>query len=679
MVKFLLYLFESGLCLSILFMVYLFFFRKETFFRFNRWYLVFTMLLSIAIPFVHLNLNISNTQKFENTFHEIGKFRSYYEQLIAMTDPGYLQNHKKYNNSGFEDFENSIPNTLKQDNELQGSVLNTAQDKFNIFKTTKGFSVAKLSFRIIILFQWIYKTIFTNPITHINGIRVINVKENLPPFSFLGYVFVNNKIMNENELEQVLTHEKVHIKQLHSIDLLFAHFISIIHWYNPLTWLLHKAIKTNHEFITDNKVVQEGFDLLNYQELLLNQFVSIPSVQLVNNFNLISIKKRIAMMNKIKSGFLAKLKALLIIPASIIVFFLFANLTVNGPGKAFNNFSFFDNTNNVNQVKGLWINNSSNGYGLMIQFSSMKFSVLEDDITLKEYPYQLNDNQIVLSLQDKNTIELRYELTDNQIKIWWSESEFSVYKKSEYNNSLDEYLSDINETIDLPIIENYWIITRPDLCIDVAMVKDKIYVNNKPYNYSELKEILLNEKSKVNQLDANLISVKLYADKDLSMEYMYSLNQILREIGLLKVIHMGKVTDGKVSKLQRNYIGMAKKLPPLDGLDIITTEELEEKGITFFEIDATNPENSPSLLKPKFEEILKNSEKYITGLYCDEKTLFNTYIGYQDMARTVVYAFRENYAMENYQLKYDDLSPIQQKAIRKIYPLIISEAEFSRK
>ncbi len=648
------------------------------------------MLLSLSIPFVHLNLNISDTQKFENAFYKIGEFRNYYEQLIAMTDPEYLQNHKKLNNSGFEDFESS-PDLLKEDKSIKGSGIETYQNEVSNYKSTKRLSIAKLSliiyflgalfflFRIFILFQWIYKTIFTNPITRINGIRVINVKENLPPFSFLGYVFVNNKIMSESELEQILTHEKVHIKQLHSIDLLLSHFVSIIHWYNPLIWLLHKAIKTNHEFITDNKVVKEGFDLLNYQELLLNQFISIPSVQLVNNFNLISIKKRIAMMNKLKSGFLAKLKALLIIPASIIVFFLFANLTVNGPGKAFNNFSLFDNTNSVNQVKGLWMSNSDNGYGLMIQFSSMKFSVLEDDITLKEYPYQLKDNKIILSLQNKNTIELKYELTDNQIKIWWNEADFSVYKKSKFNNSVDEYLSSIKETINLPIIENYWVITRPDLCIDVAMVKDKIFVNNKPANYSELKEVLLNEKSKINQLDANLISIKLYADKDLSMTYIKSLNLILREIGLLKVIHIGKVTDEKVSKLQRNFIGMAKRLPPKDGLDIITTEELEEKGITFFEIDATNPENSPSLLKPKFEEVLQNSDKYVAGLYYDNKTIFNTYIGYQDMTRTVVYEFRNNYALKNFNYTYDDLSPIQQKEIRKIYPLIISEAEFSRK
>ncbi len=649
------------------------------------------MLFSLAIPFVHLNLNISNTQKFEQTFHEIGKFRSYYEQLIAMTDPEYLQNLKKYNNSGFEDFEDNSLNTLKQDNDVQGIGLETKQNEVYNYKATEGFSVAKLIliiyllgalfflFRIIILFQWIYKTIFTNPITYVNKIRVINVKENLPPFSFLGYVFVNNTIMSKNELEQILTHEKVHIKQLHSIDLLLAHLISILQWYNPLTWLLHKSIKTNHEFITDNKVVQEGFNLLNYQELLLNQFISIPSVQLVNNFNLISIKKRIAMMNKIKSGFLAKLKALLIIPASIVVFFLFANLTVNGPGKAFNNFSIFNSQNNVSQVKGLWMNDSDNGYGLMIQFSSMKFSVLEDDITLKEYPYQLKDNQIILSLRDKNTIELKYELIDNQIKIWWSESEFSVYTKSKFNNSVDEYLSGIKETINLPVIENYWVITRPDLCIDVAMVKDKIFVNKKIVNYSELKDVLLKEKTKINQLDANLISIKLYADKDLSMEYMHSLNLILREIGLLKVILMGKVTDEKVSKLQTNYIGMSKKLPPLVGVEILSVEELPIKGITFFEIDATNPEITPGLLKPKFEEVLQKSEKYVAGLYYDNKTLFNTYLGYQDMARTVVYEFRNNYALNNYNYTYDDLSPIQQKEIRKIYPLIISEAEFSRK
>jgi len=381
------------------------------------------------------------------------------------------------------------------------------------------------------------------------------------------------------------------------------------------------------------------------------------------------------MMNKIKSGFAAKLKALLIIPAALFTFILFANLTLNGPGNVLTNLSFLEIQKNMSQLKGLWNNTSNNTYGLQVLFEDQKFSVIDKNIELKEYPYQLQGNQIVLNAPGNEKIKLNYEITNSTLKIWWTQDEYSLYEKSKFSNSLDDYLSNIPETINLPTIENYGILQRQELCIDVAMVGNKIYVNNTPTDYSKLKETLLKEKSKINQLNTHLITISLYADKDLSMEYMYNLNQTLREIGLLKVAHMGIVTDNKVSKLQRSYIGMPKKLPPLDGIEIIPSEDLADKGIAFFEIDATNQEINTSILKPKFEEHVKNSEKYIAGLYYDKNTFFNTYLGYQDMARTVIFGLRNQYAQENYNLSFDELSPVQQTNVRKKYPLIISEAE----
>jgi hypothetical protein len=379
-------------------------------------------------------------------------------------------------------------------------------------------------------------------------------------------------------------------------------------------------------------------------------------------------------MNKIKSGFVAKLKALLIIPTAIFTFILFANLTLNGPGNVLTNLSFFEIQNNINQLKGLWKNTSDNSYGYQLLFENQKFSVIDNKIELKEYPYQLHENQIVLSAPGNQEISIKYEITSGQLKIWWNESEYSLYKKSEYDNSLDDYLAIVNESIDLPIIENYGLLQRLDLCIDVAMVNDLIYVNKVLTDYTNLKDALIKEKSRINHLDAPLITIRIFADKNLSMDYMNKLNQVLRQLGLLKVAHIGKVNDDKVSKLQRGFIGMAKKLPPLEGFEIIPNEELTDRGITLFEMDATNPENSPGALKPKFEQVLTNSDKYIADLHYDKTTILNTYIGYQDMARSVVYEFRNRYATDKYNLTFDELSSVQQKEIRKIYPLIISEA-----
>lgn len=683
MVKFLLYLFESGLCLSIFLLAYFLFFRKETYFRFNRFYLLSIMFLSLLVPFMHLNISISNTQRYEHAINNIGKFRTYYEQLIAMTDPEFY-NAQQNTDNGFNEFNYT---TYLPDDELKSNTNQNFQTDNQIEqkKSKHRISIASIIFmvyilgvliflgRIIVLFHWLFKTIRKSQVHYIDGVQVIYMDDKLPPFSFLGYAFLNKELIS-NQSEEIVAHEKAHINQMHSFDLLLAHSLSIFQWFNPFVWFLQKAIKTNHEYLADSNVVNNGYSLFDYQELLLNQFISIPSVQLVNNFNLISIKNRINMMNKIKSGFAAKFKALLVIPTALFAFILFANLTLKSPGKVLTNISFFETQSNLNQLKGMWVNTSTSTYGTKVLVENSKFSVLDDNLQLKEYPYQLNGNQIVLNLPHNETAEIKYELTNDNLKLWWNDTEYSQYKKSEYDNSLDQYLASIDEEITLPVLENYWLIQRLDLCIEVAMIKDKIYVNKQPATYNTLKEHLLTEHSKINLLDQPLTTILIYADKDLSMQNIHLLKQTLREIGLLKVAHMGKAADHKVSELQTAYVGMPQKLPPLEGLDILDKKNLDKKGITLIEIDATNEENTPENVKPKFKEAVQNAEKYVADLYYDKSTILNTYLGYQDMARSVIYEFRRNYTQEKYTMKYDDLSSVQQREIKKKYPLIISEA-----
>jgi len=282
------------------------------------------------------------------------------------------------------------------------------------------------------------------------------------------------------------------------------------------------------------------------------------------------------------------------------------------------------------------------------------------------------DNLLVLTLSNNETTKLKYELVNNQIKIWWSDSDFSVFEKSKFNNSLDDYLSDIGEIINLPKIENFWVISQPELCIDITMVNDKVFVNKKQCSYSKLEEQILAEKSKINQLNANFISIRLYADKNMSMKYIHDLSQILRKINLLKVILMGEVDDNSISKLQTNYIGMAKKLPPLNAPDT-DVKDLAKDSITFFEIDATDSEITPEILKPKFRELISSSKKYVAGIFYDNSTIYNRYMGFHNMTRTVIYEFRNNYAIKEYNLNYGELSTIQQNKIKDTFPIIVPE------
>ncbi len=681
MVKFLLYLFESGLCLSILLLVYIFFFRKETYFRFNRIYLISIMFFSLTIPIVHVSFNVSSTQKFESHFKEIGKFRSYYEQLIAITDPEYLYSQNNQNNSGFEEFDyDSYSNTLKSEENIKNSAIETRHE----LQSTKNIkiSIAQLLLityiigvivflsRILILFKWIYKTISNNFVEYQNDVKLIKVNENLPPFSFLGYVFINKNIVSNNKSDQVLAHEKVHIIQKHSVDLLLAHFLTIFQWFNPLAWILHKAIKTNHEYIADSEVVRKGYNLFDYQELLLNQFISIPSVQLVNNFNLISIKKRIAMMNKIKSGFKAKLKAFIIIPFALITFLLFANLTVNGPGKVLKNFSFFESQNSINQVKGLWKNETKDTYGYLIKFSEDKFSILENRVKLKEYNYKIKDNNIVLNVPNGEPIALKFQITNNKIKIWWNDLNSSEFTKTNFENSLDVFLAEKNLNIKPPTVKNYKKLERPELCLFVGIHENKVIVQNQTGEFADLEKLIIDEKSKFNQLDLNIVTIQLAVDENTAMKQIYELQQILRRNNLLKTGYVCYPNDNAAYLYPPT--AFTRKLPPID-VEEFELEDLVKKSIEFFEIDATDIENNVEIIKPKLTKFISESEKYVIGLTFNNSTSYKDYSDYNDMVFSIILDFRNQYALEKYNIEYESLGKKLQKEVRKKYPIILSQ------
>ncbi len=89
MTRFVIYLFETGLCLSLLYLAYWLFLRKETYFNFNRLFLVCSIILSLTLPLVHLNFMIRQESSMEESAAGILKFRNYYQELIGMIDADY--------------------------------------------------------------------------------------------------------------------------------------------------------------------------------------------------------------------------------------------------------------------------------------------------------------------------------------------------------------------------------------------------------------------------------------------------------------------------------------------------------------------------------------------------------------------------------------------------------------
>jgi len=155
-----------------------------------------------------------------------------------------------------------------------------------------------------------------------DGIRIYETHVSTTPFSFGRSVFINPLQHTEEELAEIIKHEFVHVKQAHTIDVIWGEFLCIINWYNPFVWLIRNAIRQNLEFIADNKVLQEGIDKREYQYLLL-KVIGNKHYSIAHSFNISSLKKRIAMMNKSKSAQLQLMRFLFILPVVAIMLLVF--------------------------------------------------------------------------------------------------------------------------------------------------------------------------------------------------------------------------------------------------------------------------------------------------------------------------------------------------------------------
>jgi beta-lactamase regulating signal transducer with metallopeptidase domain len=154
--------------------------------------------------------------------------------------------------------------------------------------------------------------------------KLFMVEKHIIPFSFGNNIFINNQLKDEAELKEIIRHEFVHVKQKHTHDIIWSELLCILNWYNPFVWLIRKAIRQNLEFIADNKVLEQGFDKKKYQYLLL-KVTGNNHFSIANQFNFSSLKKRIAMMNKMKSARAQLIKFLFIVPLIAIMLLAFRN------------------------------------------------------------------------------------------------------------------------------------------------------------------------------------------------------------------------------------------------------------------------------------------------------------------------------------------------------------------
>ena len=290
---FLIYILKSAVCLSLFYLFYRLLLSKETFHRFNRIALLGILFLSLLIPFIEVTTTHQS---------ELNQTMLTVEQLLMMAEAGAME---------------SAEMEIVQPEELSISwvqvLLLFYLAGIVFFACRNLYSLS----RLLLLIKSGKRERLDG------GIRLIVLEREVAPFSWMRYIVISRKDLEEDGRE-ILIHEMAHIRNRHSIDLLITDVCLFFQWFNPGIWLLKQELQNIHEYEADETVINEGIDAKEYQLLLIKKAVGTRLYSMANSFNHSKLKKRITMMLKEKSNPWARLKYLYVLPLAAIAVTAFA-------------------------------------------------------------------------------------------------------------------------------------------------------------------------------------------------------------------------------------------------------------------------------------------------------------------------------------------------------------------
>jgi beta-lactamase regulating signal transducer with metallopeptidase domain len=174
---------------------------------------------------------------------------------------------------------------------------------------------ALLILRILFHLFHLYRLQRRHPRERLRNITLVRVASPIPPFSFFNRIFLHaDKSFNAREMEQIISHESVHIRQLHSLDILVMELAVALQWFNPVVWLYRKALKETHEYLADREVIAQGFNADGYRLLLFEQQFGAKLFEFASHLKQSQIKRRMFMLKRMNRAGKAPYKIVLALP-----------------------------------------------------------------------------------------------------------------------------------------------------------------------------------------------------------------------------------------------------------------------------------------------------------------------------------------------------------------------------
>ena len=293
MITILFYLLKVVLCSALLYTYYWFVLRNKQFHQYNRFYLMGISVLSWIVPLITI---------------QIVK-----EQDIASSKVLNFANFISENNSLLE--QEIIENTAKYTWDNLLIIIGIIISLFFIIRFVKSL--------------WdIRKLIRLYPLKVLKGMNLVMTDVKGTPFSFFKYIFWNKAIDLSSDVgKKILAHEVVHIEEKHSVDKLLIELQLLIGWFNPIVWLIRNELYLIHEFIADQKSI-ENQDSGVLAKLLLASAYPKQQHLLTNTFFYSPIKRRLFMLNQNKKTKFSNLRRLFVLPITICVVLTFSIKTI---------------------------------------------------------------------------------------------------------------------------------------------------------------------------------------------------------------------------------------------------------------------------------------------------------------------------------------------------------------
>jgi beta-lactamase regulating signal transducer with metallopeptidase domain len=323
------YILYASIILSACLIFYKLLLQKETFFSLNRFILLGCMALAFLLPLIHIPAQFSLRKAQVTTTAKT-------ESKIAATQEA-----------------TSIPppqtETIKLASADETKLINKENLRtWLVYLYWFGVLVFAINFlmQAIVL---LYKA-YTNPAIKDGKYRIIEITGDKAPCSFANNIFINPEKYDWETYNQVLLHEKIHIQERHTLDLLLAEIMLIFQWFNPFAWQWRKELESNLEYFTDDCMLrQDEVKKENYQMSLLKVAAPHFPLSLTTNYNQSLLKKRLIMMNAKKSNMNTTWKYFFLLPMMVIFACLFNEPIIQGQ-----NINIHNSNDEKMSNKGIW-------------------------------------------------------------------------------------------------------------------------------------------------------------------------------------------------------------------------------------------------------------------------------------------------------------------------------------